>query len=142
MSLIFEVDPRIDAMYEALSLDCVNLARSNFGMELDVSEESIRQIEAMAAMLHDQMPPGGVPPETVMEFAGVLGGHVAHVMITFRGGAGGMASIGTERIPAVRLEGDQVVWPWGKAHNRLLNGPEDNIWHYYQMTFGELVSWS
>ena len=25
-------------------------------------------------------------------------------------------------------------WPWGRVYQRLVEGPENNVWHYYQAT--------
>ena len=47
-------------------------------------------------------------------------------------GHGGYAG---QEFPGLKADkGDTLFWPWGKVHNRLVNGPEDNnVWHYYQV---------
>ena len=61
----------------------------------------------------------------------MLGGHVAHVLIELHGWTPGMVTMGGERMPGVQCDGSDTCWPWGKAHNRIVNGPEDNLWFYY-----------
>jgi hypothetical protein len=36
-----------------------------------------------------------------------------------------MVSMGEEPFPGLQRAGAVLCWPWGRAHNRLVNGPED-----------------
>src|SRR5262249_31555507 len=38
-----------------------------------------------------------------------------------------------QEFPGIQQDGDRLCWPWGRAHKRIVNGPEDSIWHYYQL---------
>lgn len=139
MDVTFEADPKIGELFEAYSLDCIDLARMNFGLELRVDEPSIQLIEQMAGALHNEMPPGGVPEEVLTQMEKMLGSHIAQVLITTRSWEPGIAVFDDGRIPAVRAtDASHMIWPWAKAHNRIVNGPEDNLWHYYQAVTDQL----
>lgn len=42
----------------------------------------------------------------------------------------------TFRVGANRME----IWPQIKVEKRLRNGPEDNVWHYFQLTVQKLAA--
>lgn len=131
MNITFRADPIVGKIFEAYSLDCIDMARRNFGVELELTEDSIQQIEMIAGKLHDDQPPQGVPEEVLVRFQKYLGSHIAHVLVEIRGWTPGIATFPEGQIEGVELPGKNMCWPWGKARNRLLNGPEDNLWHYY-----------
>ncbi len=36
--------------------------------------------------------------------------------------------------PGLKADGEAgLFWPWGKVQNRIITGPEDNVWDYYQV---------
>jgi hypothetical protein len=44
-----------------------------------------------------------------------------------------MVTMNGDPFPGFRATSrDITFWLWGRVHNRLTNGPEDNVWHYYQ----------
>ena len=59
-----------------------------------------------------------------------------------RYGAAGPRSEGTVMTVSFELDGqkfpglkaqasDTTFWPWGRARNRLVDGADNNVWHYY-----------
>ncbi len=44
-----------------------------------------------------------------------------------------MVNLNGQEFPGIQQDGDRLCWPWGRAHKRIVNGLEDNIWHYYQL---------
>ena len=39
-----------------------------------------------------------------------------------------------ETFPGMQADRTKAeFWPWGKVRTRLVNGPEDNVWHYFQV---------
>lgn len=134
----FARDDRIAELFQTHSFECIEMASTDFAIDLQVTSDSIQQVEAIAAKLHEQLAPLAMP-EGVMHGAGrTLGSHIAHVLIVVHGWTPGMAFFAEGQIPAVQLEGGSMCWPWGKAHNRLVNGEEDNLWHYYLGLISEL----
>lgn len=133
--------PTVNDMMAAYSLDAVDFARSQFDVELDFSEASVELIEEILEELYATMPKGIIgktlskkpSPEQIDRMAKMLGGYVGEVM---RRSWGGHWKLETEAFPretVITLElakgGD--VWPHFKAGKRLVNGPEDNVWHYF-----------
>ncbi len=79
------------------------------------------------------------PPteEQVSTFAKMLGSYVGEVFRRNHGAEWGMVTLGDDSIPGLRASGsEQLFWPMGKVQKRLVNGPEDNVWHYYQDLVG------
>lgn len=131
MSSNFQADPKIQQLAEAYSLDAVDLAKHNFDVCLDGSEDSIQAVEHMLDRLSARIPLDKPDNDTIWQFAKAFGSYVGEVMRKLHGGTWGVMSLGEESFPAIQLAGGTCCWPWGRVHNRLLNGSEDNVWHYY-----------
>lgn len=44
-------------------------------------------------------------------------------------------------IPTFHVGVDRMeIWPQMKVEKRLRNGPEDNVWHYFQLTVQKLAA--
>jgi hypothetical protein len=129
----FQPDPQIAEDAEAYALDAVDLAARNFGVALDWSEDSVRQVEQMLGRLHDELARTRPPQDAVWTFAKAFGSYVGEVVRRHHGGEWGTVSMGGQSFPGLEQAGGALCWPWGKAHNRLINGPEDNVWHYYRL---------
>jgi hypothetical protein len=129
----FEADPKIAEIAAAYALDALNLANSDFGIELDWSDKSVEKVEEILGRLHDDMARSNPPEDAVWTFAKAFGGYVGEVMRKHHGGEWGMINLDGKSFPGIQQKGGQLCWPMGRAHKRIVNGPEDNIWHYYQM---------
>lgn len=143
MSIRFEANPEIGEVFRLYSLDCVDLARNSFGVTLGVTADSIREVEAMAGRFHDELPAANISSEAIERIAKILGGHIAHVIVQLHGWTPGKAFFDeTQTFAIERPSGAGLIWPPQKALDRLINGPEDNLWHYYQLSTDQLISWS
>src|SRR6516164_3042192 len=129
----FQPDLRVTQIAETYALDAIDLAASNFGIALDWSEASVRQVEEMLARLHDEMASAQPPDAAVWTFAKTFGSYLGEVLRRHHGGTWGMVSMGGQSFPGLRQTSGSLSWPWGKAHKRLVNGPADNVCHYYSM---------
>jgi hypothetical protein len=129
----FKSDPEVAEVAEAYALDAVDLAARNFGVTLDWSEGSVRQVEQMLGRLHDEMARAQPPQEAVWGFAKSFGSYVGEVLRRHHGGEWGTVTMDGQSFPGLQQAGGDLCWPWGKSHNRLINGPEDNVWHYYSV---------
>ena len=127
----FQADSKIAQIAEAYSQDAIATAQ-NFGTTLDWSESSIQQVEQMLGRLHAELNVAKPSPDTIWNFAKALGSYVGEVIRRHHGGEWGMVSMNGQTFPGMRQSDGSLIWPWGKVHNRLTNGPEDNVWHYYQ----------
>ncbi len=129
----FQPDPQIAEAAGAYSQDAVDFAARTFGITLDWSDESIRQVEIILGRLHDDIPHARPPENAIWRFAKVFGSYVGEVLRRRHGAEWGMVRMGEDSFPGVQQPGGRLCWPWGRAHKRITNGPEDNIWHYYQI---------
>jgi hypothetical protein len=129
----FQVDPDIAEVAEAYALDAVDIAGHNFRVALDWSEDSIRRVEQILGRLHDDIANSQPPEDTIWKFAKSFGSYIGEVLRRRHGGEWGIVSTGSQEFPGLQQAGGALCWPWGKAYNRLTKGPEDNVWHYYQV---------
>jgi hypothetical protein len=129
----FKADPKIAEIAAAYSLDSIDLAASNFGVKLDWSDSSVKKVEEILARLHDDMARSNPPEEAVWTFAKAFGSYVGEVLRKHHGGEWGLVNLNGQEFPGIQQDGERLCWPWGRAHKRIVNGPEDNIWHYYQL---------
>ncbi len=127
----FQPDPQVAQIADAYSLDAVDLAARNFGVTLDGSEASVQQVEQMLERLHDEMASAKPPEDRIWTFAQAFGSYVGEVLRKHHGGEWGIVSMDGQSFPGLRQSSGALSWPWGRAHKRLVNGAEDNVWHYY-----------
>lgn len=120
-------------MAEAYALDAVNFASKTSVGKLDWSDSSVAHVETILGSLHAQAATAKPTPEQVFQFAKAFGSYVGEVFRRNHGATWGMVTLQGQSFPGLKADGTAgLFWPWGRAQNRLSNGPEDNIWHYYQ----------
>lgn len=139
-----EPEPPLDEMIDELAQAAVHLANEHFRINLDFSEESLQQVETILDTYHKALPKGMMlvvgrvlkrapSDEAVRRMALVWGGYIGEVIRRRWGGEWTTepnAPVGT----ALTLRVHEVeIFPPGKAYKRLTNGPEDNVWYYYQV---------
>lgn len=127
----FQPDAKIVQIAEAYSQDAISTAQ-NFGTTLNWSESSIQQVEQMLGRLHAELEVAKPSPETIWNFAKAFGSYVGEVIRRHHGGEWGMVNMNGQSFPGLRQPSGNLIWPWGRVHKRITNGPEDNLWHYYQ----------
>jgi len=134
MDMAFQADPKVAQIAEAYALDAIDLA-ANFNVKLDWTDDSIALVETILGTLHGSI--HEKPPEEVIwGFAKALGSYVGEVFRKNHGGEWGMISDGGSSFPGIRSKG-KMFWPWARAHQRIVGGPENNVWDYYRiMTSG------
>ena len=129
----FQPDPKIAEDAAAYSQEAVGLADRILGVTLDWSEDSVRQVEQVLGWLHEDMPRTRPSDDVIWAFARAFGSYVGEVARRHHGGEWGTVYMGGESFPGLQKAGGRLCWPWARAYKRITNGPEDNIWHYYQM---------
>jgi hypothetical protein len=129
----FTPDPKIQKVAEAYALDALDVARSNFGVQLDWSDGSIERVEAMLDRLHGQLANARPSDEQITEVSNIFGSYVGEVFRRNHGATWGMVTLSGQRFPGLSTNAGAQFWPWGRVRNRILNGSEDNVWHYYQL---------
>ena len=105
---------------------------------LDWSDASVERVETLADLFWSTRPRPKLPWSRAAhrrELAGVandLGAYIGEVFIRNHGGSWGwVIDASGGRFPGVSSIGGQLFWPTGRARNRLTDGPENNLWHYY-----------
>jgi hypothetical protein len=133
----------IDDMMKAYSEDAIDLA-NQMGINLDYSEESLKNVEEILERYHQGIPKGlkkfftKVPSEEeITRMSKVWGGYIGEVIKKRLGGEWGLSS--DNAITLILSDGSEI-YPPSKANKRIINGPEDNVVHYYQIIKRDLVS--
>lgn len=135
MSQTFVADPNIQKIAEAYSLDAVDMAKGQLGINLDWSDASIENVEKALAKMHaSYVVTWPKPtPEQVMSFAKGFGSYVGEVYRRNHGGEWGIVSLNGEKFPGLRTKAGTNFWPWGRVANRITDGDENNVFDYYQV---------
>ena len=127
---------------EAYALDAIDHAKSSMRIDLDFSPDSVKEVESILDVMFKTRPAGivakllkrGPSPEAVDTFSKAYGGYIGEVL---RKLGGGEWFFDTQIAPGQRVIGlqksNQRLWPTAKVGKRLTNGPEDNVWHYFQI---------
>jgi len=131
----FSPDPNIQKIAEAYALDAVDVAKEQFGIELDWSDESIVQVEkALAGMRASYLSTKPKPTdEQVYAYAKGYGSYIGEVFRRNHGARWGIVTLGSQKMPGLQTESGASFWPWAKAFNRITKGDEDNVAWYYQV---------
>lgn len=118
----------------AYAKDAVDHARSNFGVTLDFSEGSVRVLEELVGRQHDEYAKGNTPDEEGLEtFCKMWGAYLGEVIRKQHGGEWTVASEGPFAGAYLLTIGDTQMSPPSKIYKRIVDGPEDNLEHYYQV---------
>jgi hypothetical protein len=127
----FTPEPKIQQIAEAYALDAIDFARDHFQLALDRSDASVAHIETILGVFHVQLADAKPSEEQIFTFAKMFGSYVGEVFRSNHGATWGL--IGGDKIAGLKFNGGGgLFWPWGRAQKRIINGPEDNVWHYYQ----------
>ena len=114
----FEPDAMVAQIAMEYAADMVDLARSEAGVELDFSVDSVREVEAIAGRLATAKPRFGLRPrdadEKREELARTIGFYVAETLRLSWGGDHGWVSDGEgSRVYGLRLPDDALCMPGG-----------------------------
>jgi len=130
---VFRPDEHISQIAGAYALDAVELSTSTFHLTLDFTEESIASLEQALARLHDSIAEKRPQEDRIWTLAKAFGSYLGEVFRKAHGGEWGMVTLGESTFPGMRCEAKDLTFsPWIRAHQRILRGAGDNIWHYYR----------
>lgn len=121
-----------------LAQQAVEAARDNDRVELDYSPESIEKVEQVLAGLHDQHKAGRLSAG-VNGLAMAYGGYIGEVIRRAEPGSKWEQDhhvAGPKSYPIHWRGGESFPMTW--AHKRIINGPEDNVWHKYLVLKGQI----
>ena len=131
--MTFAADPNVQKIAEAYALDAIDFARKACRIKLDWTDDSVQQIEIALDKLFKDISKSKPSDDQIFGMAKMLGSYVGEVFRKNHGGEWGVIDFGGQKFPGIKCPSAGLFWPWGKVNNRLTNGPEDNVWHYYQV---------
>src|ERR1700733_9589347 len=134
----FSEDPRYQTIAEAYALDAVDYARTTMQLTLDCSDPSIQVLESIFDVFHRDLAKAKPTDDQVAEFSRMWGSYLGEVYRKNHGATWGRVTCGDQSFAGMQGTSGMLFWPWGKVENRLRNGPEDNVWHYYMNLTGQL----
>lgn len=122
-------------MFIGYALDAVDTGRRNFHVDLDFSENSIKEVERILDTLNKELNRNKPSDDTVMCFAKQFCGYIGQVMMMKWGGEwidGSNYSYSINYGHALRI-GEQDLFLLSKVHRRITRGPEENVYHFFQI---------
>ncbi|NLM22266.1 MAG: hypothetical protein GX207_11095 [Peptococcaceae bacterium] len=125
----------------------VKVAKKSYQLNLNYSVDSLRTAEKVLSKLHEEVPKrvpfklfkrGGMTEQQIMSAAMVMGAYVGEVIRRIHGGEWVQEDIqGQKDVIFLRVNGNNI-FPIGKVYRRIKNGPEDDIYFYYQVLVREV----
>ena len=134
-------DDALDEMMANFARAAVELAR-DFNVPLDFTEESLEQVEAILAQLHQQLRTWGVGKsspepcpnaEQIDSMCKLWGGYFCEVVRRRWGGDWALEPYPGRNFSTLVLNVRAgKLFPTMKVYRRLTEGHEDNLWEFYQ----------
>jgi hypothetical protein len=116
-----------------LAEEARDIAKKSYGIELDYSVESIKRAEEALGKLHEEYVKTK-PTSGVQGLASAFGAYVGEAIRRNDPGASWSKDHpvgGPKSYPLKWSGGDSFPMAW--CHKRIVNGPEDNVWHKYSV---------
>ena len=130
----------VDAMVHAYAEQAVLLARE-FHAQLDFSENSLMEVEAVLAELAREMPKDKPSAEDVSEICKVWGSYLGEVVRRRFGGEWSIETYPGKDFATLTLNvNGNRLFPSIKIHRRLTEGEGENVWSFYRMVKTRLES--
>jgi hypothetical protein len=131
-----ETHESITAMAGSYAEQAVQKARE-FNAQLDYSENSLMEVEAILAQLARQTPEGDAAGEACKMWGSYLG----EVVRRRFGGEWSVETYPGKQFATLTLSiGGNKLFPTMKIHRRLTQGEDDNVWSFYKMIKARLES--
>jgi len=128
----FKEDSNVLELAQAYSLDAVEYGEKS-SMFLTWSDVSVRRTESILKDLHDEIDSANPSEDQIDTYAKIFGSYIGEVYRKNHGATWGIVELDGKAFPGLKCDGKAgLFWPWGKVQNRIINGPEDNVWDYYQ----------
>ena len=130
----FTPDANVQKVAGAYAQDAVDMAKKQFNISLDWSDASIANVEKALAMMHSSFITTNPRPteEQAMSFAKGYGSYIGEVYRRNHGGEWGIVDLNGQKFPGLQTKTGVNFWPWGRALNRIMQGPENNVADYYR----------
>ena len=125
-------EPSPNEIMASYAANAVNFAKTNFGISLDFTVESVAKVETIANGLFYMRPKGFIaklfrkqPAENdVQTVCKMLGSYLGEV---YRQNKGGEWQINHEHQAIGLLDGKNWIFPLAKVYKRITNGKKDDL---------------
>lgn len=124
----FTPDPKLQETATRSAELCVKFIGHKFGKTADYSEAFLSEIENILGLLHASMPVFKPSEDDLEQFSAMLGSYLGE---TYRRNRGGEWGVSDDNTPTLDFGGGYRSYPWASVYNRLVNGDEDNVHHWY-----------
>jgi hypothetical protein len=120
----------IDAFMASLSAQTVERARSAYGVTLDYSPDSVKEVEKLLATKYELQKSHPMTEEETADAAHLWGAYIGEVMKRLRPAhwTRDSAAAGKDALPIVFNDTGEESFPCAWVYHRLTNGEEDNVW--------------
>ena len=71
------------------------------------------------------------------KYSTVFGSYLGEAIRLTYGAEWGMVTMDGNRYPGMQFNNGWIIWPMSKSQKRIANGPEDNVWSYFQALKGK-----
>lgn len=124
----------LELMFMGYALDAVDTTKELFKIDLTFEDESIKDVEIILDALSKSIQSDKPTSEQIMNFAKMYSSYIGQVIkLRWDGGWKDESEYSIKNGPALYVKG-QHLFLLSKTHRRLINGSEDNVWHFYQVT--------
>ena len=128
----------VDEMVQAYAGQAVTVARE-FKTQLDYSENSLMEVEAILAQLAREMPTSKPSSDDVNELCKMWGCYLGEVVRRRFGGEWSIETYPGKQFATLTLNvNGNRLFPSMKVHRRLSEGEGDNVWTFYKMVKSKL----
>ncbi|MCG6920830.1 MAG: hypothetical protein LJF15_07075 [Acidobacteria bacterium] len=128
----------VNVVMREAAADAIETAKAEHDVTLDYSSQSVEQVEAILARIYDEQAGAPIPLDREKDEAWRWGAYVGEVIRRTSPGGGHWEidheAAGPRSFPVRLAERDSFPITW--CRKRLRNGPEDNVWHKFQILYG------
>ncbi len=130
----FVADAAIQKDAEASAAEAVAMAKRQFNLVLDGSDNSIDDIERALAAVHSSYALASPKPadEQLLPIAKAFGAYIGEVYRRNHGATWGTVTMNGSDYPGFRTASGVNVWPVGRVMNRITDGPENDVAAFYR----------
>jgi hypothetical protein len=131
----------IDQYMVSLSAQAVELARSGYGINLDYSPDSVKEVEKLLATKYGLQKTHPLTEQETADAAHLWGAYIGEVIKRIHPAHWVRDSevAGKDALPIVYEDKSGESYPCAWVYHRLNNGEEDNVWikfHYFTQPEG------
>lgn len=124
----------VDAIMASLSAQAVDRARSGYGVTLDYSPDSVKEVEKLLATKFELQKTHPMTEDELADAAHLWGSYIGEVIKRMHAAhwTRDSAAMGKDTLPIVFNDTGEESYPCAWVYHRLKNGEEDNVWTKFQ----------